>query len=226
MTEERLGDPGEEHREEQSGGEAAEPPGPVRPPAAGTAARWRFLVLGGLVAPGAMVLVGAALAWGLRREDLLAALSLRQPWPEVLAWAALGAALSLGSVAGLAQVWRRFGRALERTGLETGEEALRFAGWPVLAVVVAVSGLGEEVFFRGGLQPTLGLPLTSLAFGLAHGGWRLREMWAYVLAAALAGAIFGAVYARTGLLWASVLAHAGHNLATTLYLLYRRRRGR
>lgn len=39
--------------------------------------------------------------------------------------------------------------------------------WEVFALAV-VTGLGEEILFRGALQPVLGLPFTALVFTIAH----------------------------------------------------------
>lgn len=185
--------------------------------------RFRLLLLAGLAAPLGMAAAGALLGWLLRGDALLPRLLGPQPWRKVLIWAAGGMGASLAATAGLASLWPRLERELERTGLQTGEEVLRRAGWPVMALVVAGAGFGEELLFRGGLQPTVGVWPAALVFGLAHGGWNLRELWSMVLAATLAGVIFGYLYQMSGLLWAAVMAHAGHNLLVTGYLLYRRR---
>ncbi len=68
------------------------------------------------------------------------------------------------------------------------------------------SGLGEEVFFRGALQPQVGWVAASLLFGLAHlspGPGRL----AWPLFATIGGLAFGALYEQTGTLLAPVVAH-------------------
>lgn len=40
---------------------------------------------------------------------------------------------------------------------------------PLVAVVIALSaGFGEEIFFRGAIQPRFGIPLTALVFALSH----------------------------------------------------------
>lgn len=193
---------------------------PVRP------ARWRtrlwVMCVAGLAVPAAMTLGGMVLAWILRRDPLWLTLTADQPWIPVLLWSLLGMGLSLGFTAGLASVWPQFARALEESGLRAGEDVLQVAGLPVMAAVVAVAGVGEEFLFRGGLQPSVGVVPAALLFGMAHGIWNLRDLWAYVLSAALAGVAFGGIYAHTGLLWSAVLAHAGHNLTVTLYLLHRR----
>jgi hypothetical protein len=86
-----------------------------------------------------------------------------------------------------------------------------------MLLVVTTSAFGEEMLFRGGLQPAIGIIPAALLFGFSHGGWR-REMWAYVLAAALSGTLFGAAYRLTGVIWVPILAHAIHNLCSTVFM--------
>ncbi|BDG62395.1 CPBP family glutamic-type intramembrane protease [Caldinitratiruptor microaerophilus] len=192
--------------------------------------RLRIALVAGVLAPLGMVLGGVLLARILRGESLVQALAgppagVGRSLREALPWALGGAGVSLGVSALLASVWPQFGKALERTGIQSGSEVLRLAGWPVLLLVVAAGAVGEEVLFRGGIQPSLGVWPTATAFGLAHGGWQLREMWSYVMAAGLAGLAFGYAYEWSGTLWAPVLAHVVHNGAVVAYLLYRQRRG-
>lgn len=73
-----------------------------------------------------------------------------------------------------------------------------------IAVFALASGVAEEVFFRGALQPDLGLVITSVIFGLVH---FLPRMWPWTLWALVMGFVFGALYALTGELLAPVLAH-------------------
>ena len=85
-------------------------------------------------------------------------------------------------------------------------------------MVAAVSGISEEVFFRGVLQEQFGLIVASLIFGIAH-VWRKNAIW-YGLYAALVGGILGGVYASTHNLWAPIVAHMLNNFIAILY--YRR----
>jgi hypothetical protein len=71
---------------------------------------------------------------------------------------------------------------------------------PLLFGVVA--GLPEEFFFRGALQPQIGLLLTALLFGALHAINR-----AYFIYATLAGLVLGALVAWRGDLWAATIAH-------------------
>ncbi len=70
-------------------------------------------------------------------------------------------------------------------------------------VLIALSaGVGEEMLFRGVLQPHLGLWWTSLLFGLAH-----PLSLAYILYAALAGLILGGLVEATGALLPAIVCH-------------------
>ncbi|MEY4630163.1 MAG: hypothetical protein RIQ81_283 [Pseudomonadota bacterium] len=69
-----------------------------------------------------------------------------------------------------------------------------------------VSSVGEETFFRGALQPTLGIFPTSILFGLAHLGPDGRiGVWS--LWACVAGLILGWTFAESGCLWPAIVAH-------------------
>jgi membrane protease YdiL (CAAX protease family) len=177
--------------------------------------RLRLLLLAALLGPFIMVLLGFAFAWFVRDEPLWAALTRVGPPLRVLAAAAVSAGVSMGLIALLYRTNRRFARALKRSGGRVAEETLKAAGYPVMFAVVIMAGFGEEVLFRGGLQPTLGLIPTAVLFGFSHGGWR-REMWAYAVAAAGAGLVFGLAYQLTGELWVPVIGHAIHNVASVL----------
>ena len=72
------------------------------------------------------------------------------------------------------------------------------------------SGFAEELFFRGAMQPVLGLVTTSLIFGAVHVGPRRVFLawgaWAFVM-----GMLFGAIFDLTGVLWGPVFAHVWIN---------------
>ncbi len=75
-----------------------------------------------------------------------------------------------------------------------------------ILVLALTSGLAEELFFRGAMQPALGLLGTSLIFGAVHTGpkrvFLWWSAWAFVM-----GLLFGAIFEATGVLWGPVLAH-------------------
>lgn len=91
---------------------------------------------------------------------------------------------------------------------------------PDALLLASASGLAEELFFRGALQPRVGWVLASLLFGCVHFVPR-REFLAWTGFAIAAGFLFGALFDWTGNLVAPVVAHTAVN-AVNLPLLVRR----
>ncbi len=90
-----------------------------------------------------------------------------------------------------------------------------------LILVSVFSGVGEEAFFRGALQPELGIVATSLLFGVLHVGPDRRYLvWTFW--AVGAGFLFGSLYEWTGGVLAPITAHVLHNAA--MLLLWKRSR--
>ena len=84
-----------------------------------------------------------------------------------------------------------------------------------LVLISVFSGVGEEAFFRGALQPVLGLVATSILFGALHVGPDRRYL-TWTLWAVGAGFLFGFLYEWTGGVLAPMVAHVVHNAATLL----------
>lgn len=147
-----------------------------------------------------------ALAFAWRRLGQGEPLGLASPDAEVrwLRDFALGLAAAGALIAGSAWLTRRLA-AGERLG-----RALATALGPVRPgqawVLALASGIAEEAFFRGALQPVTGLWLASLVFALAHLVPR-RELWLWSVFAGGAGLVLGALYAGTGNLVAPIVAH-------------------
>lgn len=91
---------------------------------------------------------------------------------------------------------------------------------PDALLLALASGLGEELFFRGALQPRVGLVLASLLFGCVHFVPR-RDFLPWTGFAVVAGFLFGALFQWTGNLVAPVAAHVVVN-GVNLPLLLRR----
>lgn len=81
--------------------------------------------------------------------------------------------------------------------------------WEDIVLISVMSGLAEEILFRGWLQTTLGWIPASLLFGAVH-VWG-REGVGYGLYATVLGAALGGLMTVTGSLWAPVLAHGVNN---------------
>lgn len=69
-----------------------------------------------------------------------------------------------------------------------------------------MSAFVEELFFRGFLQPQIGLEWAAIAFGLVHLPYR-RQLIPWTLSAVAMGFAFGWMYEARGLLLAPFLAH-------------------
>lgn len=74
--------------------------------------------------------------------------------------------------------------------------------WELIAIA-AFAGIGEEVLFRGVLQPRAGWLIASVLFGLAH-----SITPTYVIVAAILGGLLGQLQVLAGNLWAPIIAHA------------------
>lgn len=75
-----------------------------------------------------------------------------------------------------------------------------------ITVFALTSGIAEELFFRGALQPWLGFVAASVLFGAVHLG-PSRKFLPWTLWAIAMGFLFGGLYELTGEVVGSVLAH-------------------
>lgn len=84
-------------------------------------------------------------------------------------------------------------------------------------LLAAVSSVGEELLFRGVLQPVVGLLPQALLFGLVH---QLpgKSRWVWVLWAGVVGLALGLLFQLTGSLVGPILAHALVNAMNLRYL--------
>ena len=86
---------------------------------------------------------------------------------------------------------------------------------PELAAISVLAGLGEEIFFRGAMQPALGWPIATLAFGLCH---VTRRSWALGVWALGAGAGLAALAIVTEGLLAPIVAHAAYDFVALIWV--------
>ena len=163
------------------------------------------------------VLLAAALAWGLvaGRSLFYASAEAAEGGVDPLRDAVVG--LLAGGVVILLshEVTRRtrWGEALARTLASV----LGPLAWSECVLLAMVSGVAEEAFFRGAIQPHVGLVAASLIFGLAHFAPQ-RELWPWTGFSVLAGLLLGGLFDATGNLIAPTVAHALIN-AVNLRLL-------
>lgn len=155
----------------------------------------------------AMALTGLAWRlWSDHQGPWLAGPGSPVPGAAMLLWHAFLGLLAGAGLVLVSRLWTRY----TRTGRSVARHLTEILG-PLsgaeVAVLALASGLGEEVFFRGALQPRVGLVIASLIFGLAHLVPR-RDLAPWAGFAALAGVSLGALFAHTGNLLAPVVAHA------------------
>ncbi|MDW8361381.1 MAG: type II CAAX endopeptidase family protein [Myxococcales bacterium] len=157
---------------------------------------------------GASAAVAVLVGWLRGAPDLL-----HHPWP----WLALSephaSLLSIAGGLGAASVLivaTRLAVRRLRTATALADELATSLGPSSAARSAALalgSALGEELLFRGALQPLLGLHVSALLFALLHlGPPRTRLFWTSL--ALLAGLLFGLVFEATGSLLGPIVAHA------------------
>jgi len=128
----------------------------------------------------------------------------------------LGAAFALAVVLGtrLLVEHTRWAKALHRD-LRPMTDGLDGAG---IAVIASLSGIAEELVFRGLIMPWIGLLPQALLFGVVHAQLRGPSRWVWVAWASVVGLALGAIYALTGSLLGAILAHALINAVNLAYL--------
>jgi membrane protease YdiL (CAAX protease family) len=165
-----------------------------------------------------MALLAAAIALGTR--DALP-VSIAPPWlplappRDVLYSLGLGTCVGLLIAIGTRYAVPRFtwARDLHR---ELRPLTRGLSGFGIVALAVT-SSLGEELLFRGLLQPWLGLWLSALLFGVLH---QLAgpSRWIWAGWATAVGLLLGAIFALTGSLAGPLAAHALVNGLNLSYL--------
>lgn len=79
-----------------------------------------------------------------------------------------------------------------------------------IVLLATLSSLGEELLFRSLLLPVVGLWISSALFGVVH-QVRGPSRWAWAIWAGVVGLGLGAIFALTGSLVGSLVAHAAIN---------------
>ena len=107
------------------------------------------------------------------------------------------------------------GSASMRDLMEKLASLFRDFSWPAIVVISIMAGVSEELLLRGLLQnwlvdvfnPTVGIALASLVFGLMHFLTRT-----YVLVTFALGMVFGVAYYLTDSLVFVMVAHAAYDV--------------
>lgn len=93
---------------------------------------------------------------------------------------------------------------------------------PDIIPIAMLSGIGEELFFRGILQDEIGIYWSSLIFALLH--FPGKDLWVYSLWALFASLYLGNLYSYTGNLYFVIVVHTLNNLlALILWKKFRKK---
>lgn len=106
--------------------------------------------------------------------------------------------------------------AVRRLAEEMARTLVRGQSVVVLVLVALLSGVSEEVFFRGILQQEFGLVAASVVFGLVHFVPE-RRFLLWTVYAILAGFFLGWLYEFSGGLAAPIIAHVLNNAVVLVY---------
>jgi len=143
----------------------------------------------------------ARVIFGVSHEDVVAG---APPAPFGIPLAALFGAASGLAIVGVSLLLRKVGplnRLQKEFGAVLGEQSTM-----TIAVLAVTSAVGEELLFRGALQPLVGFWPTAILFGLLHGGGAPR-LFAWTIFAFLSGLLLGGLAEWTGSLLAPILCH-------------------
>jgi membrane protease YdiL (CAAX protease family) len=156
------------------------------------------------------LLLAVVAAWSIASGDSIFYAS-SDAQPRGWAWifdAAIGAAAAAATIFFSERITSltRWGEAMARALVEVMGKRT----WMECMVLALASGVAEEAFFRGALQPRVGLVAASLIFAAAHFVPR-RELLPWAGFALAAGLLLGGLFVVTGNLLAPIVAHVGIN---------------
>jgi membrane protease YdiL (CAAX protease family) len=170
----------------------------------------------------AYTLLGTFAVWLAENVRGHNAFLLKNPWLLFESpWGAHGFSFLLGLAVGGLVVFatkgmvRRFSFA-KRLHEELRPLALGLSSKMVLVLAIT-SAFGEELFFRGLLQPWIGLWFQALVFGFLHqtGG---SSRWVWMVWATVMGLVLGMIFSITGSLVGPLVAHALVNALNFAFL--------
>ncbi|KAJ9520780.1 hypothetical protein QJQ45_007642 [Haematococcus lacustris] len=126
---------------------------------------------------------------------------------------AAGVGLVTAARLGLQAVWPELRLAAQRSNAQI----LSPLSWPDMALVALLSGIPEELLFRGGLIPVTspdwrGVVLSGLVFGALHNGG--GRNWAFAAWASAVGCLYGALFLFSHNIWVPAAAHAAANFTS------------
>jgi N-acetylneuraminic acid mutarotase/membrane protease YdiL (CAAX protease family) len=112
---------------------------------------------------------GVRFMWRRTPEEIRARLGLAIPTPLTLLVAVVTAAVLVGVAIGGERLTARLSPTIaENVGRINDQALANIGGLGAAAVAAILLGIGEEVLFRGAIQPRYGVFLTALAFAALH----------------------------------------------------------
>ncbi|MFO0677466.1 MAG: CPBP family intramembrane glutamic endopeptidase [Polyangiaceae bacterium] len=131
---------------------------------------------------------------------------------------AIPLSIGLGLLASVATIAYTRGFAMRSERARALVDSLRpsvvDASTRTLVVMALLSGVAEEIIFRGALVPWVGIVPSAVAFGLLH-QVRGKARWYWATWAFVMGLAFGAIFRVTGELAGAIVLHVvvnAHNL--------------
>jgi membrane protease YdiL (CAAX protease family) len=126
--------------------------------------------------------------------------------------------LGIGAVVGLLITrWRPLQVIANHIARLVAWETFRTWDFVIIALMAA---WGEELLFRGALQPLIGLVPMALMFGLLH-----ATSVAHIVLAGFLGLWLGLLFEWSGNLWPPIVAHLTLDMATGLIVARKLRTG-
>lgn len=167
-----------------------------------------------ILSQGGLILITLAFYAIFRRETFLTDLWDGRSSVLLLLYTGLlaGLGIRLFSVV-LQEAWSRFAENMNETVVKTLQGLDRVE----LLLISLPPAVAEELFFRGLLQPWVGIWIASAIFAILHWGF-IKELWAHGIHAFLIGLFLGWLYLATGSLIAPMAAHFTNNLLAGLYI--------
>lgn len=164
-----------------------------------------------------MAVIGVGLFARRNWSEVLERLKVGRLSRRQLAWAGASVILLLAIEVAFSQAWQVLDPAgYERVGGLTDAFIGAFLS-PLGAFTVGLAaGIGEELLFRGALQPRFGLFLTTLLFTFAHAQYSLSPA---LIGIFVVGLGLGIVRNRANTT-ASILVHAGFNFLQVIAATY------
>ncbi len=128
---------------------------------------------------------------------------------DVLLGAGIGAGVSV-----VLWILGNYSPALEaiREKLATVLDLAQYRWWHSM-LLASLAAIPEEIFFRGAMQPVLGLAATALIFGALH-----SLSTTYFAYATVAGLILGLMANWSGALWMPIAAHFATDFVSLMIL--------